>query len=222
MVQKKLFGLLFASLLLASCNQTALPAKTASAASETTNTVQADLAAFKLLQAQVSRGEQANPVDSEGQPIDLTALIAQIEADLAHPLSMPHEGTLSAQAVYAQRIYTDISADNNFMGNYSFNTRTFPRFNWSNDGCSVPYLPSRFRDMLVFKPACIQHDFGYRNARAYPNLMNENHRAWIDGQFKEHMRSICSRRTLVLRPGCYVDAEAFWGAVRNWGDDSFY
>ncbi|ADV67924.1 phospholipase A(2) [Deinococcus maricopensis] len=218
-----LFGLLLGTLVLASCNQTAsTPTAADPAPTSATSTIQNDLNAFKQLQVQVSRGEMPAPVDSDGNPVDLQKLIGQIEDDLAHPLAAPTNEVISAQAAYAQRIYTDIAADNNFTGNLAYNKRTFPRFNWGNDGCSIPGLPDAASKYIVFHPACVQHDFGYRNARAYPNLMNENHRGWVDGQFKEHMRTICSKRNILLRPGCYADAEIFWAAVRHGGRGSFY
>ncbi|WP_216322784.1 phospholipase A2 [Deinococcus aestuarii] len=222
MLQKRMFGVLLGSLVLASCNQATLPDSLAQTPVQATDVVRSDLAAFKQLQEQVQRGEVPNPVDSEGKAVDLPLLISQIEQDLANPLAEPVEGAFSALAVYSQATYTRLAADDKFTGNLSSYKRTYPRFNWSNDGCSVPHLPEKFRKMIVFHPACVQHDFGYRNARSYPNLMNENHREWVDGQFKQHMRAICSRRNIFLRPGCYADAQAFWLAVRWGGKDSFY
>lgn len=47
-------------------------------------------------------------------------------------------------------------------------TPHIPPFNWTTDGCSVPggSLPYR----KVFRPACVQHDFGYRNYGARHEL----------------------------------------------------
>ena len=227
MLQKRMFGfgVLLSGLILASCNQTALPALSPDAVSSETvssDPVRRDLAEFKTLQLQVNRGERAAPVDSTGQPVDLALLISQLERDLANPVLDPSAAGLSAQAIYAQRIYTDISADDSFTAHLAYNKSAFRYFNWSTDGCSIPGIPSKFQTNVVFYPACVQHDFGYRNVKAYPNLMNESHRDWVDAQFKRHMRTICSQRNILLRPGCYVDAEAFWGAVRNFGRDSFY
>ena len=224
MLQKRMFGVLLGSLILASCNQAALPLSSEASSSEAVSAdpLRTDLAEFRALQLQVSRGERAAPLDSAGQPVNLPLLIDQIERDLANPVLDLSGSDLSAQAIYAQRTYTNISADDSFTSHLSSNKRTFPRFIWSTDGCSIPGLPSRFQTNVVFYPACVQHDFGYRNVKAYPNLMNENHRDWVDAQFKRHMRTICSHRNIFLKPGCYVDAEAFWGAVRHFGRNSFY
>ncbi|MGW8376836.1 phospholipase A2 [Streptomyces sp. ODS28] len=98
-------------------------------------------------------------------------------------------------------------------------------FNWTNDGCSVPtgYTPYR----KVFEPACVQHDFGYRNYGALHELRlspTRETRRWIDGRFRTEMRHICEDTyTTPLRlHGCLAAADAYHLAVRAGGGKAFY
>lgn len=238
-MRKQGFGLLmFGALVLSACGQNpSAPAQsapeTATEASATPSTflsatereaLQAQLAELRQLRADVAAGRTAAPLTDEGQAIDLDALIASFEADLQQgvaPLNIevPND-TLGAQAApYPQSTYTAIAATDVFRNNYNFYRSRYARFNWGNDGCSGPAKFTGWSDEFFWP--CVQHDFGYRNARLYPRLLNENHRAWIDGQFKQHMRQKCA--TLGWRKyACYVAAEGFWAAVRHGGRGSFY
>ncbi|MDQ0988910.1 phospholipase A2 [Streptomyces sp. V3I7] len=100
-----------------------------------------------------------------------------------------------------------------------------PPFNWTTDGCSVPtgFAPySR-----VFQPACVQHDFGYRNYGARWELKLDPTRSakeWIDGRFRTEMHRVCDNTyTLPLtHAGCDNAAEAYYAAVRIGGDRAFF
>ncbi|UQN09321.1 phospholipase A2 [Deinococcus sp. QL22] len=188
------------------------------------NALRHQLQELRDVQAQVAAGTLTAPVDDAGQVVDLGALIQSFELDLqmgAQPLNIEvPSGKLNPQAApYAQYIYTNIAGDNNFRGNYSFNKSRFPRFNWSNDGCSGPSEYTGWSDEFYWP--CLAHDFGYRNARLYPNLLNGNHRAWVDSQFKQHMRLKCDTLGWRKYP-CYAAAEGFYQAVRLRGAGSFY
>ena len=98
-------------------------------------------------------------------------------------------------------------------------------FNWTNDGCSVPtgYAPYS----KVFRPACVLHDFGYRNYGAKhelkldPTLRTKN---WIDGRFRTEMRRICDDRyrTPLAHLTCTNAAQAYYLAVQVGGHNSFF
>ncbi|GAA3106658.1 phospholipase A2 [Streptomyces rectiviolaceus] len=104
-------------------------------------------------------------------------------------------------------------------------TPQIPPFNWTNDGCSVPtgYAPY----VEVFRPACVLHDFGYRNYGARHELKLDPTRAtknWIDGRFRTEMRRICDDkyRTPLAHLNCTNAAEAYHLAVQFGGDSSFF
>ena len=103
-----------------------------------------------------------------------------------------------------------------------------PPFDWSNDGCSTPWLPNTailgdFND--DFFRACIQHDFGYANYGVGGLALspNENTRGWIDDRLLEEMRRICNNEvSFIDRPICHIFAVTFHTAVRNFGRSAFY
>lgn len=188
-----------------------------------------EIAEAQQVREDVRAGSVASPLNDDGTPVDFDALIRGMQDELQRGQQelSPAPGastdqTLSPQAApYAQRIYTDIAGDDRFLSNYNFNRRTFPRFVWSNDGCSGPSAYTGWSDEFFWP--CVQHDFGYRQikARFYPNLATGAHREWVDGQFLQHMRQKCD--TLGWREyPCRVAAQAFWAAVRARGAGSFY
>lgn len=116
------------------------------------------------------------------------------------------------------------------------------KFNYSNDGCSVPAYVS-FAGLTgaavtyykgVFKNACIIHDFGYRNFgsgtqagyKQYSlnkDYLTANQRGWglsgakanIDRRFLSQMQMICSSR--IDEIVCDRAASVFYTAVKNFG-----
>jgi Prokaryotic phospholipase A2 len=98
-------------------------------------------------------------------------------------------------------------------------------FNWSDDGCSGPFLIRPVYRSLFNRP-CQQHDFGYRNYGGGLRLgRNENARAWIDGRFLSEMRRLCTSKWGVLNPHrhtCLAQAGAVWTGVRHGGRTAFY
>lgn len=233
--------LLLGTLSLASCGQqaaaptaaTPAPPTSGVAVSPATNLDEAQLAALRAriadmqaLQADVQAGRVPAPVDDDGAAVDLAGLIQNLQADLQEglkprPPSVNESGTaLGAQAApYYLSTYTTIAATNTFRSRYSTLRSAFPRFNWGNDGCSGPSGYTGWSDEFFWP--CVQHDFGYRNARFYPSRMNEADRHWVDGQFKQHMQAVCD--TLGWRkPFCYVAAQAFYTAVYFGGRSSYY
>ncbi|MDI6411516.1 phospholipase A2 [Streptomyces albus] len=104
-------------------------------------------------------------------------------------------------------------------------TPHIPPFNWTTDGCSVPggSLPYR----KVFRPACVQHDFGYRNYGARHELKLDPTREtknWIDGRFRTEMRRICDDTYTGARKNreCRNAAEVYYLGVQLGGDASFF
>jgi hypothetical protein len=95
-------------------------------------------------------------------------------------------------------------------------------FEWSSDGCSAPvYDP----DMT---PACVQHDFGYRNfgnhyaLKLSPTRETKN---WIDARFGEEMDRICTDKYAGLPDvweECHNHATVMLTAVQQFGDSSFF
>lgn len=94
-------------------------------------------------------------------------------------------------------------------------------FDWSNDGCSSPVPGDPYRE--VFKPACDQHDFGYRNFGSKGELAldpTEARKAAIDEHFKQEMKRICEDEGKADE--CVNAAEAYYQAVDKFGDSSFF
>ncbi len=97
--------------------------------------------------------------------------------------------------------------------------------NWSDDGCSVPIPLPPGMNWIWDNNACRQHDFGYRNVPQYAAGRNETARKSIDERFLSNMRLKCERAYGTwnpLRYACKVDALAFYGAVRKFGDGPYY
>lgn len=97
------------------------------------------------------------------------------------------------------------------------------RFNWSADGCSnPPGTDLDFKD--DFTPACILHDFGYRNfGRGLKLGRNEDTRGWIDDRFLSEMRRICNNDVPWTDIAfCHGAAGAWWTSLRHGGRDAFY
>ena len=89
-------------------------------------------------------------------------------------------------------------------------------FDWSSDGCS--WTPPAWANL--FTPACLLHDFGYRNFGNGLRLQRtEDRRAWIDGRFYTEMKRICNDKYsawwyLANDAACHSEADAMYHVVR--------
>ncbi|NSC20757.1 hypothetical protein FM076_05890 [Streptomyces albus subsp. chlorinus] len=97
-------------------------------------------------------------------------------------------------------------------------------FNWNTDGCSVP-AGFPYRD--IFRPACVQHDFGYRNYGARHQLKlspTRETKNWIDGRFRTEMRRLCADTYTAPRAlrNCRDAAQTYYLGVQVGGDSSFF
>lgn len=118
------------------------------------------------------------------------------------------------------------SAVNRTAESFSTLRQTKPwKCDWTSDGCSSPMPPS-WRPL--FKPACLQHDFGYRNyGHGLALGSNEAVRDWIDGRQLTEMKRICEREFLLKGElldyaHCETAAEIVWAGLRHFGRDAFY
>jgi hypothetical protein len=145
-------------------------------------------------------------VPTSGRLARIAVLVA-----LAVSLSAPAYAKSRAPDLY-KRNYRTIVADNHFRANYQNWKRGYPRFDWSNDGCSAPSLFASFS--RLFHWPCVQHDFGYRNNRKV-GLHNRATKAFVDGTFLGHMKQVCARQSGAARLRCNVAAGAFYTAVRS-------
>lgn len=96
-------------------------------------------------------------------------------------------------------------------------------FEWSTDGCSHPLADPDMR------PACVQHDFGYRNFGNHYALKLEPTRRrkdWIDSRFHIEMVRICDDKYKPELPEawatCNDHASVMFTAVSLFGDSSFF
>jgi len=95
---------------------------------------------------------------------------------------------------------------------------------WSSDGCSRP-MPPTWRPL--FKDACVQHDFGYRNYGHGLMLgATEQVREWIDDRQRTQMKRICANTFSPLDSigfgSCVTAAEVVWWAVHVGGSGAFF
>lgn len=89
-------------------------------------------------------------------------------------------------------------------------------FNWTKDGCSVPVKFTPYRN--VFRQACNQHDFGYRNygKGKYSTLKlspTAKTKDWIDKRFLAEMRRTCADQDRGAT--CRGAANAYHYVVQN-------
>ncbi|RYO85632.1 hypothetical protein DL762_002190 [Monosporascus cannonballus] len=88
--------------------------------------------------------------------------------------------------------------------------RSPPGLDWSSDGCtSSPDNPFGFD----FEPACLRHDFGYRNYKAQGRF--EAGKAAIDRKFRADLYSQCAAEG--ARAVCEATAEVYYRAVVLFG-----
>ena len=102
------------------------------------------------------------------------------------------------------------------------------RFDWSDDGCSIPGQGSIDIARAVskfFNAACQQHDFGYRNYGKHYLALNrtDDARKRIDDKLEKELTRACGDvfRGPALR-NCNHTANIIWAAVRAGGSDPFY
>lgn len=85
-------------------------------------------------------------------------------------------------------------------------------FDWSTDLCTwAPDNPLGF----AFEPACIRHDFGYRNYKAAQRFAANKDR--LDLAFYGDLQRICATYSDALRPPCYALATLYYEAARLLG-----
>ncbi|MGX6600977.1 phospholipase [Micromonosporaceae bacterium Da 78-11] len=86
------------------------------------------------------------------------------------------------------------------------------RFDWSTDHCSHgPERPAGFD----FRPACVRHDFGYRNYRAAGTFAANKNR--LDRAFYTDLRRRCHTYRPLLRPLCAALAWTYYRAASKFG-----
>ena len=100
------------------------------------------------------------------------------------------------------------------------------RYNWTEDGCSVPptlkvSVPALQFASTTFAAQCAQHDFAYRNFGGSLHLdRSEARRASVDRFFYRQMRARCEQPDVVRarrKTVCRLSARAFYLAVRSFG-----
>ncbi|MFE7384857.1 phospholipase A2 [Streptomyces zhihengii] len=106
-------------------------------------------------------------------------------------------------------------------------------FDWSHNGCDV--VGDRFKQVIGFnfRPACIRHDFGYRNYKqilgkedfnhGIPGQAGERPKGRVDEAFHQDLKRECNRpirngrftqaRTVAEVYACERLAEEMWAAV---------
>ncbi|RYP62620.1 hypothetical protein DL771_009663 [Monosporascus sp. 5C6A] len=90
--------------------------------------------------------------------------------------------------------------------------RSPPGLDWSSDGCSSsPENPFGFD----FEPACLRHDFGYRNYKAQDRF--EAGKAAIDRKFRADLYDQCAAED--PRVMCEATAEVYYRAVVLFGKE---
>lgn len=241
MQQRTLGLILLGALALTACGQTSAPGGTSTEPSASLGTqmivpgdepdtvlsprdrafLESEIVDMQQLEAEVAAGVSPAPTDEMGQPVPLNDLIGSFQADLQEgQQALSGLGSsLAAAAPYAQNVYLSIMRDTYFESNLATNKRRYPRFNWTTDGCSSIAQYSYWAN--TFYMPCVQHDFGYRNVKFYPGLMNESHRAVVDAQFKAQMRRKCAARRWD-KYTCYWTADDFYIAVHRFAQDAFY
>lgn len=104
-------------------------------------------------------------------------------------------------------------------GDFAEHPRDEP-FDWSTDGCTGI---GEF-----FAPACVQHDFGYRNYGAQGTLKLspvEDTRKWIDDRFLSEMRRLCRDtygQSGSETDGCLGAAAFVYQGVRTFGGAYYF
>ncbi|MDQ3790293.1 MAG: phospholipase [Actinomycetota bacterium] len=129
---------------------------------------------------------------------------------------------LSTSATTANAM--DVRADADRIMNLTYvDFANHPRvapFDWSTDGCTGIGES--------FAPACVQHDFGYRNYGNQGALKlspTEETRAWLDERFWHEMRRLCFDThgpSGGATNGCLGAARVVYDGVRAFGGSSFF
>lgn len=135
------------------------------------------------------------------------------------------QGEIQPQSLASVMESIALGSNSNYNSKYA-NRGSYPSYDWGRDGCSAPgWVSAIFGDANTrFRPACNQHDFGYRNYRKF-GMANEWNRLKIDSKFYSNMLSICSANYAwynPLRYACNKSAETYYNAVRVAGWYHYY
>lgn len=140
---------------------------------------------------------------------------------VAGVLAAPHDAHAAVTLARANDIY--YRGTDSFMSIKRSPPAADRGFDWSDDGCSVPFSIPTVPSVVWFPDQCRQHDFGYRNygSAAPPRLdPTESRRRSVDDHFYGRMNARCGAwwiRYGGQEPVCLASSLAFYGAVRNFG-----
>ncbi|GGJ29835.1 phospholipase A2 [Deinococcus roseus] len=193
------------TLTLAACSSTQVPTSTAPASSISAED-QALLQELEANQPEVARTFREALQQSQE---------AQVQT----------QGEIQAQSVTSVMESIALGSNSNYNSKYS-SRGSYPSYDWNRDGCSAPsWVSAIFGNANSrFRPACNQHDFGYRNYKKF-HMANEWNRLKIDSKFYSNMLSICSSNYSwynPLRYACNKSAETYYNAVRVAGWSHYY
>ncbi|MEU9995437.1 phospholipase A2 [Streptomyces sp. NPDC050848] len=102
-------------------------------------------------------------------------------------------------------------------------------FTWANNGCNYIGGATRFAGLPDFTPACVRHDFGYKNYKealgvdgwrdGVPGVTNGSPKKHIDRVFLEDMIAMCDtgRAKAPAGMGCATAAKLMYEAVNRMG-----
>lgn len=197
-------------LMLAACSQGGLPS----------NAV-ATYAGRPELQDPDSQAILSRYADDPG----LTAALQEAYGERPAGVFVPGVPAITGQSLATDRLayikgvaWGSVAYYDGQYAHYAGSGGPYPGLDWSRDGCSAPDgLGLGYRE--DFRPACNEHDFGYRNLKVFERT--EANRQTTDDAFYSNMKSICAAKTWYKRPPCYAAAYAYDEAVRIGGEGSF-
>lgn len=138
--------------------------------------------------------------------------LSLIPQGLSHPLNTIHapqeRQTPALEAETDRLLFSATLAE--FIA--AHDAQSPPELDWSTDGCtSAPDNPFGFD----FEPACVRHDFGYRNYKAQGRFEDAGAKASIDSNFRDDLYGQCAAEdSLDL---CEVTADVYYEAVVLFG-----
>lgn len=158
----------------------------------------------------------APPQTSERTPLYITTTDRRVDSALGQLLGPPKpEDGLTLDN------FLKVASDSEFeLHLEGYKTNFSHLFDFAQDGCSVPQqLDFEFleRFKLLFTPACIQHDFGYRNAYR----VGYRDRETIDLIWLDQMKNKCNMLGILDRVICKAQATTFFEIVRLFGEFAF-
>jgi len=130
----------------------------------------------------------------------------------ATPAKTPEHIKILEKVIESRAYFTRIKRDRK--------KAPYKEMDWAQDGCSAPgaaniVLGKRFE----FTPACIRHDFGYRNA-LWMGLFNK-YKARVDTAFHSEMTLYCKAEfSGEDRADCVHKANLYYKAVKKFGGSS--